>query len=126
MNAKHAGLIAVVKLLKVPYVDVPQQVCVVCLGLEQHCADPGYSNLLGSCMSAGVCWCLLCCAVLNDCRSYPLIRMRSLTSHKWGEVNRPVVYPEARRMLSIMAHVEPCSEAGVRGVEGEGVLDTVQ
>lgn len=40
--------------------------------------------------------------------THPSIWILSRTSQRCGEVKRPVLYPQQRRMLSTMAHVEPC------------------
>ena len=37
----------------------------------------------------------------------PLTRIRSRTSHRCGDVKRPVEYPELRRIDSVMAQVDP-------------------
>lgn len=39
--------------------------------------------------------------------THPLIRIRSRTSIKCGDVNNPVLYPHCLRILSTMAHVDP-------------------
>mmetsp|Transcript_6979 Transcript_6979/g.15946 ORF Transcript_6979/g.15946 Transcript_6979/m.15946 type:complete len:257 (-) Transcript_6979:421-1191(-) len=37
----------------------------------------------------------------------PLMRILSLTSIRWGDVNNPVLYPLLLRMLSTIVHVDP-------------------
>lgn len=39
------------------------------------------------------------------------MRTRSRTSQRCGDVNRPVVQPDERSMLSTMAHVDPCTQS---------------